>query len=171
MYRRVLYDVEERVLCAKREGKKAKQGYTEVLPFVPFLFRAVSNKKMKRKNKDTQNKDQDKEQPTPSPLYLGMLFFSYHQILPQTDTFCAAFFPNAPPAPTILHNGTGGIKFSLWQHDKKRARQVLVSETPKMLYSGEPVGQKIARFVCAAKMSSHLPKATMWQCITNQQAR
>lgn len=53
--------------------------------------------------------------------------------------FHEACFPNAPPPVSSLHNGEGGLECGVWEHKGIiRTKKMLVAETDKMLYMGQP---------------------------------
>jgi len=61
-----------------------------------------------------------------------------------------ACFPNAPPPPSKLHNEEGGIHFSVWENKgAARTKRMLVGETDKMLYLGEPTRESSKYLVMA----------------------
>jgi len=59
-------------------------------------------------------------------------------------TFPEAYFPNGPPPPSVLESPSD-LKTSLWRSSKKRTSEVLVAETPKMVYSCQGLGDQISK--------------------------
>lgn len=60
----------------------------------------------------------------------------------------AACFPNAPPPLASLHNKEGGIAFGMWENKGiTRTKKMLVAETDKMLYLGQPVVRNPSKYL------------------------
>lgn len=78
-------------------------------------------------------------------IYAGVAFFyfiNYFSFGPG-----AACFPNAPPPLASLHNKEGGIAFGMWENKGiTRTKKMLVAETDKMLYLGQPVVRNPSKY-------------------------
>lgn len=72
-----------------------------------------------------------------------------------------ACFPNAPPPLASLHNKEGGIAFGMWENKGiTRTKKMLVAETDKMLYLGQPVVRNPSKYYIMA-VDRTTSKATM----------
>ncbi|ELR25018.1 RNA polymerase [Acanthamoeba castellanii str. Neff] len=72
-----------------------------------------------------------------------------------------ACFPNAPPPLASLHNKEGGIAFGMWENKGiTRTKKMLVAETDKMLYLGQPVVRNPSKYYIMA-VDRTTNKATM----------
>lgn len=70
--------------------------------------------------------------------------------VPSSDTFKPhlAYFPNGPPPPSVLDSPTD-LNISVYRHAKKRGSEVLVAETPKMVYSCQASSDPISNYYVA----------------------
>jgi hypothetical protein len=75
-------------------------------------------------------------------------------------------FPNAPPPLSSLHNKEDGIKFGLWENKGlTRTKKMMVAETDKMLYLGQPVVRNPAK--CVALPCSRVRRVTSFMSFSS----